>query len=369
MYKRFHGVDKHSTHLTITIVNRKNEVVKSILYCKDFDKYISTLTEEDAIAIEAGNRVFHLADKMEEQGATPFIINPRSFKLITQSTKKTDKNDSITLAQSLCQNLTGQSVLSLPLVYKPKKDIRELRRMFSALQTLNKSLVQYKNTVIGMLRDSGLENDKIDKDYLFNEKRSLGYLDSLRISESTKCCIKPLLKLIILSLVEKKDLKKNIVRIGAFLKEDVELLISIKGVSPLLALAFLADIGDIDRFKNIRSLNGYLGLVPITKSSGKRDFQGHIIRQSRSLTRTLFTQVVQHIGGSSESISRWYQQVRLRRGVGRGRIALIRQTVKIMRRMLIDRTLYRWIDQKSYETKLTDYYRIIKNKEESKNIA
>ena len=166
----------------------------------------------------------------------------------------------------------------------------------------------------------------------------------------------PLYKLI----EEKKELDRQIIQYGSFLSEDVELLMSVKGISPLMALAFLADVGDISRFPSIRRLNAYLGLVPVTRSSGKREFQGHIIRCSRHLTRTLFTQIVKYIGPSSPELSQWYQEVRARRGVGRGRIAMIRKSVKIMRRMLLTREQYRWTDKSLYQTKLANYRRILK---------
>ncbi len=106
----------------------------------------------------------------------------------------------------------------------------------------------------------------------------------------------------------------------------------------------------------------YLGLVPVTKASGNKCYQGHIIRASRNLTRTLFTQAIPYIGQSSPTISKWYQDVRLRRGVGRSRIALIRKTVKIMRRIILERKKYYWMEDKNYKWKIEAYYRIL-NKE------
>jgi transposase len=49
---------------------------------------------------------------------------------------------------------------------------------------------------------------------------------------------------------------------GEALKSQVELLISIKGVTPLIALAFLGDVADVRRFRTLRKMNAYLGLVP-----------------------------------------------------------------------------------------------------------
>jgi len=46
--------------------------------------------------------------------------------------------------------------------------------------------------------------------------------------------------------------------------DTMKVLITIKGIAPLMALAFLADIGDTGRFTSLRKINAYLELVPIT---------------------------------------------------------------------------------------------------------
>jgi transposase len=63
------------------------------------------------------------------------------------------------------------------------------------------------------------------------------------------------------------------------------ILITIKGVTPLLALAFLADIGDITRFSSVRKFNSYLGVVPTVRSSGGKTIFGHTNKHSRKLAR------------------------------------------------------------------------------------
>ena len=44
----------------------------------------------------------------------------------------------------------------------------------------------------------------------------------------------------------------------------------------MTALAFLADVGDIARFKKQKKMNAYLGLVPKVKDSGGKSQSGHI---------------------------------------------------------------------------------------------
>ena len=48
-------------------------------------------------------------------------------------------------------------------------------------------------------------------------------------------------------------MSKEIILTGEPLQDDVNLLITIKGVTPLIALAFLADVADINRFKRLKT--------------------------------------------------------------------------------------------------------------------
>ena len=65
----------------------------------------------------------------------------------------------------------------------------------------------------------------------------------------------------------------------------MKLLITIRGITPLSSLAFLADVGKVERFKTLRKMNAYLGLVPRSKDSGGKSKPGHINRESRHSPR------------------------------------------------------------------------------------
>ena len=86
---------------------------------------------------------------------------------------------------------------------------------------------------------------------------------------------------------------------------------------------------------------------------------GHINRQSRKLARTLFTQPRNHIVDSSYLITEFYEDVKLRRGAGRSRIAIIRKVFNIMRRMILTGVEYRYKDEQIYDKKLKEFEKII----------
>ena len=119
--------------------------------------------------------------------------------------------------------MTGE--FGIPTVYKPAVVVRELRELFAA--------------------ESGLEHVK-----------------EMNASAASRVCLR--LSLQVLWKVEeaKERLAGEILFAGGALKSQEELLISIKGVMPLIALAFLAEVADVRRFRTLRKMNAYLGLVP-----------------------------------------------------------------------------------------------------------
>ncbi len=105
----------------------------------------------------------------------------------------------------------------------------------------------------------------------------------------------------------------------------------------------------------MRKFNSFLGVVPTVKSSGGKIRLGSINRQSRNLSRSLFTQAIIHFVTTSPHMHEFYERTKDRRGAGRTRIAVLRRLFSIMRRMLLDNEVYRWKEDLNYNNKLVDY--------------
>jgi len=161
-------------------------------------------------------------------------------------------------------------------------------------------------------------------------------------------------------LLERKEkLAEGILLAGATFQKQVELLITIRGITPLVALAFLADIGDINRFPSTRKMNAYLGLVPQCPDSGGKERHGHSNKESRKLTRTILTQTLVQVADASPQFRKFYDALKERRGAGRARIALIRKLCGIMRRMLIAGEEYRDKEENLFSRKAIQYRKIL----------
>jgi transposase len=315
MITRIHGIDRHKYYSTISILSSEGTEERLIGRCDDLSTYIDTLGETDAVILESSTGTFHWADLMEKRGASVYIVNTMKFKIIKDSWKKTDKQDARNLAWALWVNLKSDR-FGLPLVYKPDYRIRELRHLFAQYQVLNEQIVRLKTVIQANLTDIGIALLDEEKKKLFNSKTGNDYLVTLKITDRVKTMIRMNLEMTWIAEKNKKLMVKEILDAGEYLKNEIELLMSIKGVSPLVASAFLADVGDVERFSSQKKLNSYLGLVKNAKDSGGKTHNGHITKLSRHLTRWILTQSVPHIVKSSSYMQAYFVNLKNRRGSG-----------------------------------------------------
>jgi transposase len=99
---------------------------------------------------------------------------------------------------------------------------------------------------------------------------------------------------------------------------------TIPGVGPVLAAVFVAEIGDIARFKSARHLCSWAGLTPIHKESDVTVHRGHITKQGSRLVRWAAVEGVVRQRADTP-IRRHHRNVGERRGTQIGRVAAARK--------------------------------------------
>lgn len=368
MIIRFHGIDLHNKYSTISVLNRKGEEIDFKPKCSGLKEYINDLGPEDAVIIEASTGAFYWADRIELKGAVCYVIDPHKFRIIKDSWNKTDKHDARNMVKALWVYIvTGE--FGIPTVYKPDVVTRELRKLFSQYQLLNRQIRVFRNNIQSVLGENGIGLSKEQKNHFLSPKYGMETLKEYELSSASEISIRSCLELLWRVQEAKERIRKEILLIGEPLKDAVTLLITIKGIAPIVALAFLADIGDIRRFPTLRKMNAYLGLVPRVKDSGGKTKLGHITRESRKLTRTLLTQSIYHVSNASVYFRKFYVDLTEKRGAGRARVALIRKLCGVMRRMLLTGECYRWMEDGLFERKLRLYEKDLENIKMEKKAA
>jgi transposase len=110
------------------------------------------------------------------------------------------------------------------------------------------------------------------------------------------------------------------------------------------ALALVAHIGPIERFRSARSLSNYFGITPGCRNSGESDRPGSITKGGHPFIRFLLAQMVLHALRGDPGLRRWYRRVKRRRGSKVARVAVMRRLCESIWHMLSKKEDYRPVD-------------------------
>jgi len=118
-------------------------------------------------------------------------------------------------------------------------------------------------------------------------------------------------------------------------------LMSVPGVGPIVALAFMATIEDVGRFRRMRDIGAYLGLTPKRYQSGETDVVLGISRQGDAMARHYLYEaanVLLTTVRSTSALKSWGLKVLKRRGPKRARVAVARKLAALLGRIWKDET-------------------------------
>lgn len=224
-----------------------------------FKKLLNWLNKRDAtgchVCLEATGRYGDaLALFLNEAGYLVSIVNPARIKAYADShlqRNKTDSEDAKIIAHFCAtQNLT--------LWTPPSLEVEELKMLVRRLESLKTMRTQEINR-----RKSGISSDVV----LADIAEHLAFL---------KTQIKQL-----------EDQIKNLIDNHPNLKEQRDLLISIKGIGDTTAAKFLAEVSDIHQFDSADELAAYAGVTPKRRSSGTSTRgKGHLSKIGNVRLRT-----------------------------------------------------------------------------------
>jgi len=108
-----------------------------------------------------------------------------------------------------------------------------------------------------------------------------------------------------------------------------EAIQAIKGVGPIMAAIFVAEIGDVTRFHNARHLCSWAGLTPSHRESDTKVQRGHITKQGNHLVRWAAIEAVARYHGG-DPIAPTYMRVARKRGKNIGRVAAARKLLTLV---------------------------------------
>ena len=158
----FIGVDLHKTQLCMCELKKKIESLEQIKQYPttaagyaEFLARVETYKASGAavkIGVESTGNTRFFKNQLETAGAEVTVINTLKFKVINESTKKTDKHDASTISEFLSKDM-------LPESYLCGKETENIRRLLKSRERLVRSVVGQKNEVHALLVSMGLPDE------------------------------------------------------------------------------------------------------------------------------------------------------------------------------------------------------------------
>jgi transposase len=126
---------------------------------------------------------------------------------------------------------------------------------------------------------------------------------------------------------------------------ECRLLMTVPGVGPVTALAYLATIETPERFTSSRSVGAYAGLTTRRNQSGEMDWSGRISKHGDSMLRALLYEAANamlSVVKKAHPLKDWARRVRKRSSHKKACVALARKLAVIMHAMLKTGKAFRW---------------------------
>ena len=251
-------------------------------------KYFAALMKEGHVlaAYEAGCFGFGLYHQLTDLGAAVIVAAPGLIPRKPSDRLKTDRRDARTLAFALRAS-------QLTAVHVPTQQDESVRDYLRMCEDMRDDLRKCKQRILHFLLRRGIRYEQggpwsvKHKDWLATlqlpselDRQTLdSYLARLQELE----CTGSQLAVQVESIAQEECYREAVKTLSAF-----------KGIKTLIALSFIAEIGDFHQFSCAAQFMAFLGLVPSEHSSGSKHRQGGITKAGNSHLRRLLVEAAWH---------------------------------------------------------------------------
>ena len=324
------GADLHQRFCYMTALDasgRKLDAKAIPNQAEALRKYFEHFKEPVRVAVEACGfwPAFRAAvgDRAEVR-----MVHPQRVKAIASAKLKNDRIDSGILAHLLRCDL-------LPEAWMADEATQDLRQQVRLRASLVRQRTRWKNQVHAILHQHGLIFSGSD---VFGRK-GRSWLAELDLPAGARAAMKVQLKLV-------DEFSRQIAaqdrRLERRRKDNprIQWLETIPGIGKYSSLLLLAEIGDIQRFRNQRALCNYAGLVPWIRESADKHRSGGITRVGSPWLRWILVEAAHTAINKYAEVQAWFARLAKRKHKNTAVVAVARKLLVAVWSMLHDGVVY-----------------------------
>jgi transposase len=332
------GIDLHKNSTVLCVMDQDRKVIhRRTFACAQVEAiraFFAGLRPFRAV-VEATASYEWLVALIEPLAETVVLAHPGKLRVIAESAKKTDKLDAAVLAEFLARDM-------IPEAFRPTPRQRAHRALVRHRQYLKQEVTALKNKIRRIAADYNA-----DRKDLFTAAGWEG-LQAVAISPADR---------FVLDQLDagwrhlEGQLRELAARLKAFAAEapprEAEArakLATIPGVGPVTVDVVVSELGDVRRFRSVKAVCAYAGLVPaVRQSGGKKSKDLGITKSGSPLLRWALVEAAWRVVRQAAAWRRVYQQIKTKAGGKKAIVAVARRLLVVMAAMLRDGTNYNFL--------------------------
>ena len=300
------------------------------------------LRKVDEVAVEATQNVHYFYDQVKGHVRRVAVVDTYRFGVVATSKKKTDKADAAALARFL-------KLGWLPEVPVPSEQVRTLRQLLQARETLVSLRTKLKNMAHAALARNGVSLTRAAFASAASRER-LASRDDLPAADLL--VLRAALRQSEQLNSEIKLIEEEVTSRGQSLR-GVKRLLQVHGLNLLSAISLLAEVGDIALFETSKQLVSSAGLATSTRQSSATVRHGGITKRGRKRLRTVCIQAVLAMVNRTETpLMEFYRKKKREKGAGKAICATARKLLAIIFVLLKKGLDYWYLEDRLYNRKL-----------------
>jgi transposase len=342
MSTRYLGLDVHKAYIHgfVFAPGERGRHFRFANTPAEWERFLATVTADDHVALEATTSAFPRYDRIVGRAGKVLVAHPLGMRRLG-SGRHTDRVDAERLAQMLALG-------TLPTVWVPPPPVRELRRLLTTRERIQNQVTRLTNEIRAALRAYGLDGYRRGADLL----RVLRPDDVAALPDAEQFIVRSALRRLEVARAERAACEAAIARRVRDVPE-VRRLLTLTGVSLIVAAQLYAAFGDARRFRSPKQVTRYFGLDPSVVQSGQRHTLGHISRNGNRQTRWLLVEAAQSAARHDTGpLGAFYRRIVIRLGPKKACVALAKKLAILAWRLLVTGSVYRGMNPQRVQKKI-----------------
>jgi transposase len=324
------GCDFHPGFQQIAMVDTETgELTERRLSHADGEakRFYESLTGPVLVGVESSGNMRWFQRLLAKLGYELRIGDATAIRASNPRKQKTDKRD----AQHILKLLLEKR---FPAIWIPSMQELDVRQLLKHRHTLVQMRTRVKNQLQHIAMNEGFQK----KRKLWTQE-GMEFLQNLELDPWTQRRRDDLLKLL-------AEFNGHIQQLSQAAENEAEkwalvrLLMTHPGVGPILALATVLTLGNVQRFPRGKKVASYVGIIPSEDSSGSRRRMGAISKQGNSFMRFLLVQAGMVAARKDAELGRFYKRLAHKKHHGVAKVAVARKLLVRLYWMLRTNTPY-----------------------------